>query len=91
MDLPSRRQVKKEIQRLAPTLAEGESGPVRIHREAHIALISESGPPHIHCLHQSSDLLRPLLDRIGGSFSWWTKAWSIRSLQIKGARRSTRR
>jgi hypothetical protein len=68
MDLPLRRQVKKEIERLAPMLAEGESGPVRIHREAHIALISESGPPYIHCLHQSSDLLRPLLDRIEGQF-----------------------
>lgn len=44
MELALRRQVKKEIERIAPTLAEGESGPVRIRREGHISLISASGP-----------------------------------------------
>jgi len=69
MDLALRREVKKEIERVAPRLSEGESGPIRIHRDARIALISESGPPHIHCLHHHSvDLLRPLLDRITGQF-----------------------
>jgi hypothetical protein len=68
IDLALRRQIKKEIERVAPTLGEGESGPVRIRREGHISLISESGPPHIHCLHHSGDPLRPLLDRITGQF-----------------------
>jgi hypothetical protein len=68
VELPLRRQVKKEIERLAPTLAEGQSGPIRILREANVALVSKSGPSHIHCLHQSPDLLRPLLNRIQGQF-----------------------
>jgi len=69
MELALRRQVKKEIERVAPTLAEGESGPVRIRREGHISLISESGPPHIHCLHHHyGDVLRPPLDRVTGQF-----------------------
>jgi len=69
MDLALRREVKKEIERVAAGLAVGESGPVRIPREGRIALISESGPAHIHCYHaHGGDLLRPLLDRIRGQF-----------------------
>lgn len=69
MDLTLRRQAKKEIERGAPALAVGESGPVHIPREGRIALISESGPAHIHCYHaHGGNLLRPLLDRIRGQF-----------------------
>jgi hypothetical protein len=68
MDLTLRREVKKEIERLAPMLTQAQSGPVRIRRDGHIALISPSGPAHIHCLHHYGDLLRPLLDRITGQF-----------------------
>jgi hypothetical protein len=69
MSLTLRREVKKEIERVAPMLAVGEAGPVRIRREAHIALTSESGPPYIYCHHDHcGDLLRPLLDRITGQF-----------------------
>jgi hypothetical protein len=69
IDLALRRQIKKEIERAAPRLAVGESGPVRIPRQGQIVLISESGPPYIHCHHDDSrGLLRPLLDHVAGQF-----------------------
>jgi len=66
MDLRLRKHVREEIERVAPTLAVGESGPIRVPRQGLISLSSEFGPSYISCTHLGpySDLLRPLLDLI---------------------------
>jgi hypothetical protein len=66
-----RRYLKREIERVAHSLKPGQTGAVRIERQGHIALNSESGLPYISCLHGSVPgfhLLNPLLSRITGSF-----------------------
>jgi hypothetical protein len=70
MDIKTRRHVKQEIERVAPTLQPGSSGAVRVPRQGHIALISESGPPYIYCLHHSasSEIMKPLFNRLSGQF-----------------------
>ena len=70
MDLSLRRHVKKEIARVAPTLEPGKSGVVRVARQGHISLTSESGPTHVMCYHYGpySDLLKPLMERVDGKF-----------------------
>lgn len=71
MDRNLRRQVKKEIERVAPSLNPGTSGALRLPREGHISLISESGPPHISCLHTYGslhELFQPVEERINGKF-----------------------
>lgn len=70
MDINLRRHVKREIERLAPTLRLGEAGAVRVPRKGHISLISEFGPPYIYCNHGGpySKVMQPLLERIDGKF-----------------------
>lgn len=69
MDQKLRRQVKQEIERVAPTLSGGESGALRVPRRGYIAVSSRSGSPHIHCQHpRARSLLAPLLDRLTGQF-----------------------
>jgi len=70
MDVKTRKQVKREIERLAPTLQSRATGAVRVPRQGHIALISESGPPYICCRHHMAfpEITKPLLDRIAGRF-----------------------
>ena len=70
MDINTRRHVKREIERLAPTLQPGAAGAVRVPRWGHISLISESGPAYICCTHHAafSEIMKPLLDRIAGKF-----------------------
>jgi hypothetical protein len=70
MDTALRRLVKREIERVAPTLSPGQKGAIRIPRRGHISLISESGPAFIYCLHQGSgaDLMSGLKDKITGMF-----------------------
>ena len=69
MDNTLRKQVKREIDRVASTLQPGEKGGLRIPRSGHISLISERKPPVIFCSHGgNNDLFRPLLDRLEGQF-----------------------
>lgn len=70
MTINLRRLVKREIERLAPTLRPRESGALRIPREGHISLISDVGPPFIYCNHKGpySELLKPLMERVTGKF-----------------------
>jgi len=70
MNINTRKQVKQEIERLAPTLQPGAIGAVRVPRQGHIALISESGPPYICCRHHTafSEIMQPLFDRLTGKF-----------------------
>jgi hypothetical protein len=70
LDINTRKQVRQEIERLAPTLQLGATGAVRVPRQGHIHLISESGPPYICCRHSVSfpKITKPLLDRITGRF-----------------------
>ena len=66
MDINLRRHIKREIERLAPTLRVGEAGAVHVPRKGHIHLISESGPPYIYCNHGGpySEVMQPLLERL---------------------------
>lgn len=70
MDVKTRKRVKLEIERLASTLQPGTTGAVRVPRQGHIALASESGPPYICCTHHMAfpDIMKPLLGRIAGKF-----------------------
>lgn len=71
IDNSLRRQVKREIERVAPTLKPEEKGVLSIPRSGHISLISERNPPMILCSHGLggySDLFRPLLERLEGRF-----------------------
>jgi len=71
MDINLRRHVKREIERLAPTLRPGEVGAVCVPRHGHISLDSESGPPYVYCNHDGgpfSELLGPLHKRVAGKF-----------------------
>lgn len=70
MNINLRRHVKREIERLAPTLRPGEAGAVRVPRKGHISLISQSGPPYVFCTHGGpySEVMQPLLERINGKF-----------------------
>jgi hypothetical protein len=69
LDDALRRQVKREIERVAPTLQPEGTGVLRIPRSGIISLSSELNPPLIFCTHSGcSDLFRPLLGRISGRF-----------------------
>ena len=65
-----RRIVKREIERVAPTLDPGQKGAIRILRQGHVSLISESGPSFISCLHGEpySGLMDQLKGKIAGKF-----------------------
>ena len=65
-----RRLVKREIERVAPTLRPDQTGAIRIPRQGHVSLISESGPSLISCLHGGpySDLMSRLREKIIGKF-----------------------
>lgn len=64
-----KRHVKREMERVAPTLKPGESGAIHISRSAHIALIRKSGAGDIRCCHTSTLAeVRALSPRLTGSF-----------------------
>lgn len=65
-----RRLVKREIERVAPTLSPGQKGAIRIPRQGHLSLIAESGPPFISCLHGGpySKLMSRLREKVTGKF-----------------------
>lgn len=65
-----RRAVKREIERVAPTLDPSQKGAIRIPRQGHISLISESGPSFLSCLHGEpySGLTDRLKAKIAGKF-----------------------
>jgi len=65
-----RRLVKREIERVAPTLSPGQKGTIRIPRQGCISLIAESDPPVIFCLHGGpySDIMSRIRERISGKF-----------------------
>ena len=52
MAITLRKLVKQEIERVAPGLSCGGSGAIRIPRYGYIALISETGPSFVHCVHE---------------------------------------
>ena len=50
-----RRLLKKEIERVAPTLVPGgAAGAVRIPRTAHVSMLREDGPGRLSCCHNST-------------------------------------
>ena len=69
MERPFRRYVKREIERVAPTLAPEQSGAILIRREAHVSLVSETGPGYIFCCHNSSGhFVMEVSPRLTGKF-----------------------
>ena len=65
-----RRLVKREIERVAPTLRPDQKGAIRIPRQGHVSLIAESVPSFISCLHGGpySDLMSRLQEKVAGKF-----------------------
>jgi len=70
IDLKLRRILKKEIERVAHSMASGDISPILVPRQGHIALASDLVPSSIHCLHETdyTDLLQPIVSRISGRF-----------------------
>jgi hypothetical protein len=65
-----RRIVKREIERVAPTLSSGQKGTINIPRQGRVSLIAESGPPAIYCCHGNrySELMSHIMEKITGRF-----------------------
>jgi hypothetical protein len=64
-----RRHVKKEVERVAPTLAPEQTGAIRIPRQAHVSLIKDSGPGYIYCCHTSTGhFVQEVSSRLAGVF-----------------------
>ena len=63
------RHLKREIGRIAPTLAPGDSGSVRYPRSTYVSLIRTDVPGYIYCCHQDleGDVSR-VSNRLPGSF-----------------------
>lgn len=70
MPVDLQRLVKREIERVAPTLSPGQKGTIRIPRQGHVSLIAESDPSAIFCLHGGpySDIMSRIRERISGKF-----------------------
>lgn len=69
VDQPMLRHLRREVARLAPLLARGETRGVRLPREAWVSLDWEHGPGRVHCCHNYSEhLFESLGSRITGSF-----------------------
>lgn len=69
VDQPLLRHLRKEVARLAPKLARGETGGVRLPRRAWVSLDREHEPGRVHCCHNYSEhLFEGLGSRITGSF-----------------------
>lgn len=49
-----RKHVRREIERVAPTIAHEETGAIQIPRQAFISHLTETGPGHISCYHNST-------------------------------------
>jgi len=58
MDGSLRRLLKREIERVAPTLAPGgPTGALLIPRKAHVSMARQDGPGHLSCCHNSTGRL----------------------------------
>ncbi len=69
VDRPMLRYLRREVEKLAPTLARGETGSVHLQRKAWVSLESPDGPGRVHCCHDYSEhLFEGLSSRIVGSF-----------------------
>jgi len=70
MSSPLRKLIRKEIERVAPTLNPGQKGAIRMPRQGHISMISSSGPPFIECLHLGphSELMSRIGKQVPGGF-----------------------
>ena len=51
IDGPLRRWLKREIERVAPTLGHGDKGAIRLMRNAHVSMARADGPGHVFCCH----------------------------------------
>lgn len=77
MDVKLLKHVKREIERVAPTLSAEQSGAIKIMRSGHISLACKSGSPMIYCLHGGplSELLSPIQEQISGRFMLVDEGW----------------
>ncbi|MGH2350726.1 MAG: hypothetical protein ACRDJN_03820 [Chloroflexota bacterium] len=63
-----RKRVKKEIERVAPRLAPGESGAVRVPRSGRVSLIRPDGPGTIICTAHIDGEVRRVSPRLTGAY-----------------------
>jgi len=69
VDRPLLRTLRKEVARVAPTLARGETGGVRVPRSSWVSLCAETGPGRVNCCHNYSEhLFEGLESSITGTF-----------------------
>lgn len=58
--------LKREIERVAPSMPDGEIHPVAIERSAGLVVRSMNGPSMFYCCHNAFDLLQGLSSRLNG-------------------------
>ncbi len=79
LDQALRRLLRKEINRLAPTLAPGVPGALRVPRQGHIEVVKYRGEGDLWCEHagdrSAGVLLAPLSQMVRGSFMLHDKGW----------------
>lgn len=69
MEPPFRRYVRREIERVAPSLAREQAGAIRIPRQAVLSLSRSSGPGFVYCCHNSTgQIVQDVSSRITGAF-----------------------
>ena len=69
VDRPLLRHLRREVRKVAPKLARGQTDGVRVPREAWVSLDWAHGPGRVHCCHNYSEhLFDGLASRIAGSF-----------------------
>jgi len=69
VDQPLLRHLRKEVRRVAPKLARGQTGGVRLPRKAWVSLDWAHGPGRVHCCHNyTQHLFEGLGSGITGSF-----------------------
>lgn len=70
MDIKLFKHIKREIERVAPSLGQEERGAIKVSRSGYISRGSETASPLIYCLHAgpTSELLTPVVEQIRGRY-----------------------
>ncbi|HEY87314.1 MAG TPA: hypothetical protein G4O06_04730 [Dehalococcoidia bacterium] len=70
MDIKLFKHIKREIERVAPSLEQDETGAIKVPRSGYVSRGSETASPSIYCLHAGpiSELLTPVMEKIKGRY-----------------------
>lgn len=70
MDIKLFKHIKREIERVAPSLGIKQSDAIKVPRSGYISRGSETASPLIYCLHAGpiSELLKPVTEKIKGRY-----------------------